>query len=234
MTETDIEYFRLCFEKGLVKSPFLEVGSAKVQENTPNLCDLARDFKVERVNGVDLSLENGVDFAFDFSLASDVFRERWDHGFFETVAVFNVLEHTYDPIAVLRNALCCTAESGTLIVVTPAIWPLHDFPGDYLRFMPHWHETFASRSGLTLSRDTFCWLSQFGIIRIDDLLHDGRYQLPSFLNAGRQDDVVRYWLSRFTHRVFNTFGRTHTLTNVAVGSVFTKDRRKAVHDRMYK
>ncbi len=217
-----------------MKSPFLEVGSARVQGETPNLCDLAREFKVDEIHGVDLSPGNGVDFLFDFAIPPDEFEKKWEHGSYKTVAVFNVLEHTFDPITVLRNALNCTAEGGTLLVVTPAIWPLHDFPGDYIRFMPHWHEAFASRFGLILHRNAFCWVSQFGIVKIDDLLDEGRYQLPSFLNSGRRDFPIRYWASRYVHRIFNTFGRSHTFTHAAIGAVFTKERRKDVRDQLQK
>jgi len=227
VTGNDVAYFRMCHELGLVKSPFLEVGSARVQGETPNLCVLAREFGTEKVAGVDLSPGNGVDFSFDFSIPSEEFEKKWEHGSYKTVATFNVLEHTFDPITVLRNALHCTADGGTLIVVTPAVWQLHDWPGDYVRFMPHWHETFAFRFGLLLQRNTFCWLSQFGIVKIDDLLDDGRYQLPSFLNSGRRDFPVRYWVSRYAHRIFNTFGRSHTLTHAAVGAAFIKAPKNA-------
>jgi hypothetical protein len=212
----------MCHAMGFVKSPFLEVGSARVQGETPNLCDLAREFQVERAQGVDLSLGTGVDFTFDFSLAHDDFMGKWEHGTFETVAVFNVLEHTFDPITVLRNALYCVMDGGSLIVVTPVIWPLHDYPGDYVRIMPQWYEAFASCFGLKLHRDTFCWLSQFGIVKIDDLLDEERYQLPTFLNSGRRDSPVRYWVSRYVHRIFNTFGRSHIFMHAAIGAAFTK------------
>ena len=139
---------------------------------------------IQEVNGVDLSPGKGVDFTVDFSTPTEDFGQRWGFGSFATVAIFNVLEHTFDPENVLRNAVHCMTDGGSIIVVTPTVWPLHDFPQDCVRLMPHWYEMFASRYRLTLHRDAFCWLSQFGITRVDDLLDGGQYQFPSLPESG--------------------------------------------------
>jgi SAM-dependent methyltransferase len=222
MTENDILYFRLCYQLGLIKSPFLEIGSAKVQRVMPNLCDLARDLKVEQVRGVDMIPGEGVDFTCDFSVSPEDFHAGWVHGTFATVAVFNVLEHTFDPIAFLHNALHCVASGGTLLVVTPAVWPLHNWPVDCVRLMPHWYEEFARQFGLSLVPDAFCWLSQFGIIKVSNLISQGRggYQLPTFHDLGRSQSIRRYWVSRFIHRIFDTYGRSHSFTHAAIGAAF--------------
>ena len=92
MTGDDQIYFELCFKSGLVKSPFLEVGSAKVQKNTPNLCDLARSHGLEEIRGVDLQSGVGVDYVFDFSLETENFISKFPGGTYSTTAVFNVLQ----------------------------------------------------------------------------------------------------------------------------------------------
>ena len=73
-----------------------------------------------------------------------------------------------------------------MIISTPVIWPIHNFPGDYLRLLPDWYVMFAHRNNLILKPETFCWLTQFGIIPIEDHMVEGIYQIPNFLAwAGR-------------------------------------------------
>src|SRR5262249_16551023 len=151
---------------------------------------------IAEVVGADLESGSGVDLVIDFSVPPEDFRARWRHGVFASVAIFNVLEHTFDPLTVLQNALHCVGDGGALLVVTPAVWALHDHRGDYVRLMPHWYEKFAERTGLRLLPDAFCWLSEFGVDKIQDVIEDGGYQLPSFLSLGRSRFPYRYWTSR--------------------------------------
>lgn len=217
MMTNDIQYFRSCHHQGFVKSPFLEIGSAKVQSSVPNLCDLALELGITSVTGADLAAGAGVDISFDFSLPPERFQARWQHGRFATVGIFNVLEHVFDPITVLANALECVAEGGTLLAVTPAVWSLHDYPGDYVRLMPNWYERFAERFGLHLHRATFCWLSEFGITNVDDLRAQGQYLLPTYHYLGRTRSLSRFVASRVLHPLFNTYGVSHAYTNAAIG-----------------
>src|SRR5258706_11538808 len=189
MTARDLEYFGLGQKRGLVREPMLEVGAQTVQEGCPNLCEVARTFGVRTTLGVDISSGPGVDEIFNFELEPEVFRNSWRKGQFSTVAIFNVLEHTFNPVWVLSNAAFCLAPGGALLIVVPSVWPLHDFPRDYVRLMPHWFEAFAARSLLNLDLDLFCWLSQFGI---DPVRRDDPYLLPSYLHLGRRQQPFRY------------------------------------------
>ncbi len=220
MTGDDQKYFELCFKSGLVKSPFLEVGSAKVQGSMPNLCDLARSHGLEEIRGVDLQLGVGVDFVFDFSLETENFISKFPGGTYSTTAVFNVLEHTFDPIRMLTNVLSITRSGGTMIISTPVIWPIHNFPGDYLRLLPDWYVMFAHRNNLILKPETFCWLTQFGIIPVEDHLVEGIYQIPNFLSMGRKKSPSKYWITRTVQKLFNTYGRSHSFTHAALGAAF--------------
>lgn len=223
MTSRDAEYFRACFDAGLVKSPFLEVGSAKVLgEQLTNLCELATSYGVGRASGVDLAQGSGVDYIADFSLPPDIFRRQWRHGTFATVAIFNVLEHTFDPITVLSNALSCVGEQGTLLALTPTIWEIHNYPKDYNRLLPDWYHAFAKVNGLELHERQFCWISEFGLTRVNDLRIGDLYVFPTYQNRGRAQSARRYWTSRIVHRAFNTYGRSHWWTNVALGAAFSK------------
>lgn len=112
MTPGDIHWFRMCYQLGLVRSPLLEIGSAKVHDGVPNVCDVARDLGIQTALGADLVRRKGVDIVYDFAQAPDTFEKEWKWGSFHTVAIFNTLEHTFDPILVLRNALSCVAPGG--------------------------------------------------------------------------------------------------------------------------
>jgi hypothetical protein len=132
--------------------------------------------------------------------------------------VFNVLEHTFDQITVLSNALSCLAESGTLLVVTPAIWPLHNYPGDYHRLLPDWYHQFAELHGLKLVDDHFCWLSQFGI----EPIFSFETEFPTYRSRRIKGSPTRYWMSRIEHRVLNTYGRSHWATHTAIGAALVR------------
>ncbi len=218
MVEADYVFFRQCHQLGLVKAPLLEIGSAAVEGQGGNICQEARRLGVSPTFGVDLTLGPGVDHVADFSVAPQEF--EWKFEAFGTAVLFNILEHTFDPICILRNAMRCVRPGGTLLLVVPAVWPLHDFPRDYCRLMPHWFEQFAAQYGLILVREAFCWLSQFGITPVADLQSGGQYELPSFLTLGKSHPF-RYWRTRFGHKLLNTYGRSHWFTHCAIGAALS-------------
>jgi SAM-dependent methyltransferase len=217
-----VEYFARCTALGFVKAPFLEIGSAKVQGDSPNLCDIAADSGVQSVTGVDLEGGKGVDLVADFAVPPGEFASAWCGGTFATVAVFNVLEHTFDPLTVLQNALSCVAPNGTLLALTPTVWPIHNYPRDYNRLLPDWYCEFAKRHDLMLHDNAFCWISQFGIWPVRAGREANDYVLPTFQTVGGRVPPWKVWKSRVVHRIFNTFGRSHGFTHVALAAVFSR------------
>jgi len=215
MVKNDYLFFGHCFQLGLAKGPLLEIGSMAIERQGGNICQEARKLAISPTFGVDIAPGPGVDHVADFSVPTDSF--RWEFDKFATAVVFNVLEHTFDPITILRNVIRCVQPHGTILLVVPTVWPLHDFPKDYCRLMPHWFEEFATRHGLTVVPEAFCWLSAFGIVPIGELREGEQYELPSFLNLG-QSQPFQYWRSRAVHRIFNTFGRSHWFAHCAIGA----------------
>jgi SAM-dependent methyltransferase len=215
MTTHDLEWFRMCCARGLVKDRMLEIGSARLG-GSPNLCDESRQHGLTQAIGTDLENVDGVDCVIDFSLCPSEFRKTYTLGLFSTVCIFNVLEHTFDPVTVLGNALSCVDENGTLLVVAPSIWPIHNYPGDYNRLLPDWYREFAKRSRLALVPDLFCWLSQFGIEPVSSF----ELELPTYISRRKSVPMSRYWISRITHKALNTFGRSHWAANSAIGAAF--------------
>lgn len=220
VTGADLRYFERCRELDLLRSPFLEVGAYQVSDQLPTLWQHAKRFGVEHAVGVDLEPGPGVAIIADFSLDPERFRQSWQHSAFQTVAIFNVLEHVFDPVTVLRNCLHCTLEGGTLLVLVPVVWPIHNFPRDYARLLPDWFMEFGRKTELQLVDEAFLWVSQFGLHRVSQLTSGEIFELPSSQNLGRSTSPLRYWASRVLHRLFNTYGRSHMFAHAALGAAY--------------
>jgi hypothetical protein len=104
MTPIDAEYFRLCNEAGVLREPILDVGALRIGDQT-NISELARRAGLTEVRGADLEKKDDVDYVADFGMEPSEFRRRYALPTFSTICAFNVLEHTFDPITVLSNAL---------------------------------------------------------------------------------------------------------------------------------
>lgn len=63
-------------------------------------------------------------------------RTVFEDGRWDSILAFHVLEHCADPFAVVRNMRAWLAPGGHVYVVVPCAQRLHNFPGDYWRFMP--------------------------------------------------------------------------------------------------
>ena len=218
MTNLDVQWFKRCHSAGLVKNKMLEVGAARIQ-GAANLCDIAKELGINDTMGADIDRYDGVDVVVDFGLPPEEFNRQWRFGLFPTVCIFNVLEHTFDPLTVLTNALSCVENGGSLLVVTPSVWPIHNFPGDFNRLLPDWYRAFSRSRQAPLLDHHFCWLSQFGIEVINSTSEG---TLPNYLVGGRRTSNSRYWISRASHKLLNTYGRSHWATHSAIGAAFAK------------
>lgn len=220
MTSLDEMYFQLCLTAGVVSEPILDVGALRIGEQT-NISQLARRAGLVEIKGADLNAGDDVDYIADFGLPPAEFRRQYAIPVFSTVCVFNVLEHTFDPISVLSNALSCVSENGSLLAVTPSIWPIHNYPGDYNRLLPDWYREFARRRNLTLVEGLFSWLSEFGIERVAS----EKLEFPTYRTRRAKASSVRYWKSRIGHRLLNSYGRSHWGTHCAIAAAFVRDRK---------
>jgi|LakMenE01Jun11ns_1017448.scaffolds.fasta_scaffold9499602_1 SAM-dependent methyltransferase len=222
MTSNDIAFFNYCHEKGWILDNLLDIGSSTFDGAQDSFSVLARNLGVKEVTGCDLSAGSGVDLVYDFSVSDTEFEKTWTGKHFNTVLIFNVLEHTFNPYQVLRNASRCLKPGGFLLVVVPAIWPIHSFPKDHCRLLPDWFEEFSKRENLKLMKDGFLWLSQFNMQPVDKLTEGGERVFPSFQNLGKATHPLRYWSSRISHKLLNTFGRNHIFTHAALAAVMQK------------
>jgi SAM-dependent methyltransferase len=212
MVEDDIEYLQACINAGLVQSPCLELG---VGYEGPNNKERLRQAGIIYF-GSDLRAGQSVDYVVDFESASEEVQKSVDYTQFGSVLVLNVLEHTFDPIKVLDNVFCILRSGGTCVVITPTVWPIHNYPIDCWRINPNFYEEYCHRRSLILCEEFFEYIGMHPIKKNMDL--NGTYVLPS--PAQNKLKNVR---SRIIHKLFNTSGRGMFFpSHVATGVVMRK------------
>ena len=70
---------------------------------------------------------------------------------FDVIVCFSVLEHVFDFQNAIKNMHHSLKKGGTLLVLVPAFYPLHDEPCDYWRFTEHsLRKLFSSFSKIKL------------------------------------------------------------------------------------
>ena len=105
--------------------------------------------------GVDIQAGPGVDLVCDMGAEPAAVQAAIGAKKFDLIVCMNVLEHTYEPIRVLDNMRRLMAPGGHLVVVTPLVWDLHNWPADYYRLNPDFYRRYASTSGLEVVPDSF-------------------------------------------------------------------------------
>ena len=70
-------------------------------------------------------------------------------GSFDTVVMFQTLEHIEEPVIALREAHRVLRAAGVLLVTTPFMWGVHEEPRDFYRYTSHALTYLAGRSGFT-------------------------------------------------------------------------------------
>lgn len=73
-----------------------------------------------------------------------------------TVLMIDVLEHLPHPRQALGEVARCLGPGGTLILVVPFLYPLHDDPHDYQRWTAHGLKLLAGECAFTLEREIYC------------------------------------------------------------------------------
>lgn len=69
---------------------------------------------------------------------------------FDTVVLFEVLEHVKHPQNAIREASRVLRSDGKLLLTMPFLYPMHDEPYDYQRYTRHGLEREADKAGLSV------------------------------------------------------------------------------------
>jgi len=211
MTQSDKIWIRSLQKRDLIRGPVLELGTGYGGETSK---DLILTSGLE-YTGTDLVEGSNVDVAADFEQSEQMARFA-NHAPFGTVLMLNVLEHTFDPIRVIDNAMRLLCPGGRCVILVPSIWPLHNFPMDAWRVLPNFFEEYAARRKVMLDKETFEWI-QGGAVS-QHLNVDGSYRFP---DVGRSP-FHSIW-SRLIHRLFKTSGRGVQFgPHLAIGAVLQR------------
>lgn len=216
----DFAYLRHLIGRGLIEGPVLEIGSRTWQGDDGNA---ARECRLAGLawEGTDIVAGPGVDFVLDIldAQAVEAISRRWS-----AVLLFNLLEHVYNPIDALTNAMKLVAPGGVGVVVGPAVLQLHDYPRDYWRPMPDFFLEFAERNGYEVVREALMWTVLDRLVAVDSLSVGDQKKLPSISRPGVLTVWGRpqaYW-SRAVHVVLRTFGREIHHPDCGLGVVLRK------------
>jgi hypothetical protein len=212
MTGSDLTYIDKLLNAGLINSPCLEMG---VGYGGSNCKELIKGAGLTYF-GTDMSPGKDVDFVANFEEPLETIKDKFTTAsMFGSVLILNVLEHTFDPIRVLDNALALLQPKGTCIIITPTVWQLHDYPYDCWRINPNFYEQYCERRSLTLIREYFEYV---GFHSVQESLINGTYSLPK-----PSPKRIQTLKSRILHKIFNTYGRGMFFpSNVATGVVILK------------
>jgi SAM-dependent methyltransferase len=208
MVGADQAWVARLLEKGAFAGPVLELGTGYGGETSRSVVEAAG----LRYLGTDMEAGPGVDIAANFERSEDM-EVLAAAGPFGAVLILNVLEHTFEPIRILDNARTLLKPGGALVVLTPAVWPLHSYPIDTWRILPDFYREYANRKGMRLLKEGFEFVGFGPVEAFSDAA--GAFSFPPPAN-----NAWKLLFGRTVHKALNTFGRAmfHP-SHVAVGAV---------------
>jgi len=129
----------------------LEVGSFNVNGNGKSfIASKGIDYL-----GIDIRTGPDVDIVCDITAPQEEVARRLPSTSYDLVLCMNVLEHLFEPVRALDNILGVLRPGGYLVIVTPAVWDLHDWPHDFFRLNPDFFRQWATRRGVEILPETF-------------------------------------------------------------------------------
>lgn len=211
MTPDDLDYIKGLLSTGIIKSPLLELG---VGYEGKTCKELMKSAGIEYF-GTDIKPGKNVDFVVNFEEQAEEIVKCFGEKKFGSALVLNVLEHVFEPVKVLDNVFNILRSGGTVIIITPVVWPLHNFPYDCYRFNPDFYEIYSKKRGYQILYEAFEYI---GYGRVRDFMKEGIYQFPL---PGRSK--FNFYYSKLIHKIFNTYGRGMFFPHhLAIGCVIRK------------
>jgi SAM-dependent methyltransferase len=147
----NLTYLERCWPQLHGVQKVLEVGSYSVNGN-------CKEFITGRglqYAGTDIRPGPDVDIICDITGEPSSVREALRSDEFDLVICMNVLEHLFDPKRALDNMAGLMRQGGYLVIVTPLVWDLHDWPHDYCRLNPDFFREYSRNSTLQILENTF-------------------------------------------------------------------------------
>lgn len=211
MTGPDLLFVETVCRLGKIHSPVLELGAGYGGDTSRGVVlSSGREYYA-----TDIAAGPGVDFVADFE-ADSLPQELLCKSPFGSALVLNVLEHVFEPLKVLDNALRLVRIGGSVVTITPSMWPIHNHPRDCYRLLPDWYVTYAARRACRIEDDLFVFIGS-GRVGAYAAVSGERHLPPP------TQDRIHLLYSRLVHRIFNTAGRgMWTAGHSAIGAVFTK------------
>lgn len=210
MTDDDLNFIRRLLDDGKIQEPVLELGAGYGGSTCREVIRLANlEYRT-----TDFVSGPGVDFTADFE-EEDV-SLNFEGKKFGTILVLNVLEHVFEPIRVLDNVMRLARSGGTVVVTTPCIWPVHNYPVDCQRLLPDWYKAYAARrAGVEMIDEYFEFLGSGPVASFEE--HGVRNIPPPWKSHFKKT------YSRIIHKIFSTTGRGQWAPNhVMIGTVYKK------------
>ncbi len=147
----NLSYLERQFPTLLQVRRVLEVGSYNVNGN-------CKQFIASRgleYLGIDIRPGPDVDLVCDITAPRDEVRKTLPDTDYDLVLCLNVLEHLFEPVRALDNMVSLLRRGGFLLLVTPAVWDLHDWPHDFFRLNPDFFRRYTESRNLGILPETF-------------------------------------------------------------------------------
>jgi SAM-dependent methyltransferase len=197
----DFVFLASLLAEARIAGDVLDIGSLNHQRtdegNTRVACERAG------LNWEGADFQDGPDVSFSLDIldrtAVEKLDRRWD-----SVLLFNLLEHVYDPIRALENALALVKPGGVCVVVAPSVWEIHDYPRDFWRLLPDFYIEFARKNDCAVD---LTWIAADKTFPIEAMKDGEQKLLPSKRWAHLLYGSRKAGWSRLVHRTFNTLGR---------------------------
>ncbi|MFH1777647.1 MAG: class I SAM-dependent methyltransferase [Candidatus Omnitrophota bacterium] len=129
----------------------LEVGSYDINGNWKKFIEK----KGLEYLGIDVKSGPGVDKVCDITDDIKIINKKLGYKQFDLIICMNVLEHLYEPIKALNNMRDLLRTGGYLVIATPIVWDLHEWPHDFYRLNPDFYKKYMEDNKFKILDDTF-------------------------------------------------------------------------------
>lgn len=107
---------------------------------------LLNHFEIVEYLGIDMVENSMADILLDLNIERIPFEEKS----FDLIILSEVLEHLYNPMFILKEALRVLKKGGYIYISTPFLFHYHEPPHDYYRYTEFFYKKFALENNLLI------------------------------------------------------------------------------------